>query len=1572
MKFWKILGYTLVALVLWGCSTDNTTDPLPTPTATIQGNVSSFVPVSGLSTQQLADIDVSVEGTSITTTTDAAGNFILDDVPVGNVMLLFASIDISASLTIENVEEGQIVTIDVQVSATVAVLASIERDTEDYSFDLNTTNFTLDDDDDDTDDNADDTVIATIAGAAAALADIDLDSLELTGDSGSLAPTNAVIVGGQLQAEFNVAALLDVVGDVAGQFEVTLSFQANNITVNVSVFISVEVSDNDDDDDSDDGDADDGDSDDADDGDSDDADDGDSDDGDSDDADDGDSDDADDGDSDHGDADDGDSDDADDGDADDGDADDGDSDDADDGDSDDGDSDDGDVVAPTPEVVGIVTDIDVGVNSFVIIIQTTNYTVQLAPGATTSQSDDGGLTSIGISAELFFQLLQTGVQVEVVGDITDNIIVASSVTLFVNDLVGDDGEPVEDDYDFHVQPDTWNTNYEGNTSSNVAFSITSDDDGAIDNLDEDSIRISIDGTAIPSETRQQGTNQLRALLTRAEAYALIDRPIPGQDYIVTISFTVTGGATVELVDVIDLVGPGQDDDDGDVNVVIDVDIDINNSDPDEGTITVPDDDGDDVDVHINDDTDIIVIDPITQETVSISIDVFFQVVAQGGISLDLDVLTTVEGSFALEIYFEFSIDNLPDDDGDDGDSDDSDDGDSDDSDDGDSDDFDAVDVDVDDVDEDDDSFSFIDSDGVSVDVAVGVNTEIIAVDPVTGESVTISTDVFFQLLLEGNVTLDLDLDSDGDNGDSDDNDDADDGDSDDADDADDGDSDDADDGDSDDADDGDSDDADDSDDGDSDDADDDVGIIIAIKIIVNIDLSLLPSETPDFALALEPTEWDLDWVDNTDETLTALISLDDMMDDGSDDADDGDSDDNDDIDLLDNIDTSTIMLSILDGTTAIMPTDVSLTDDGLEALFTQADAFGLLDDPMADDVVTVLVSFEYGDDNELIELQAEITVVEVPLPVFAATLEPSEWALDWLNSADDVVVTVIGDALADVDLDSFELSAILDGDIDDGDDGDSDDGDSDDNDVGDSDDDNFSDDFPAGVEAVEVNADDNSIQVLFPEAELFNLLTDPEADDTILALLTFDLLDDREIEILLDAFVVPAPDILLSEEVLETDESGTEATFDVVLASRPTAPVNITLNLVPAVGDDVEGELSADILEFDGSNWDIPVTVTVTGLDDEEDDGDITYQVVLESVSNDPGYDELVRELTVTNTDNEGVVDPAIVVSETDLVTSEDGTDASFNVTLATEPTAEVTVMLSFVSDDDEGTLSIMELTFNADTWDIPQTVDLTGEDDNEIDDDVDYVIELEAISNDPSYDELTATVNVRNEDNDSVGVTVDPLTLTTSEDGNTAEFTIALNSQPTFEVFIALTIGDDEEGDLSVSFLTFDANNWDVPQAVTVTGVDDADVDGDVEYDISLEVQSDDPLYNDFAADTVVVTNEDDDTAGITVDPLTLTTSEDGNTAEFTVVLNSEPSFEVIITLDLDDDGDEGSLSTTELIFDANNWDVPQAVTVIGVDDADVDGDVEYDISLEVQSDDPLYNAFDADDVIVTNTDDD
>ncbi|MHC4496544.1 MAG: hypothetical protein ACYSYM_12065, partial [Planctomycetota bacterium] len=71
----------------------------------------------------------------------------------------------------------------------------------------------------------------------------------------------------------------------------------------------------------------------------------------------------------------------------------------------------------------------------------------------------------------------------------------------------------------------------------------------------------------------------------------------------------------------------------------------------------------------------------------------------------------------------------------------------------------------------------------------------------------------------------------------------------------------------------------------------------------------------------------------------------------------------------------------------------------------------------------------------------------------------------------------------------------------------------------------------------------------------------------------------------------------------------------------------------------------------------------------------------------------------------------------------------------------------------------------------------------------------------------------------------------------------------------------------MAPSSLTFTAGDWSTAQTVTVTGVDDSVVDGDIGYTILLAAASSaDGTYNGLDPSDVSVTNVDDDTAGITV----------------------------------------------------------------------------------------------------------
>lgn len=98
---------------------------------------------------------------------------------------------------------------------------------------------------------------------------------------------------------------------------------------------------------------------------------------------------------------------------------------------------------------------------------------------------------------------------------------------------------------------------------------------------------------------------------------------------------------------------------------------------------------------------------------------------------------------------------------------------------------------------------------------------------------------------------------------------------------------------------------------------------------------------------------------------------------------------------------------------------------------------------------------------------------------------------------------------------------------------------------------------------------------------------------------------------------------------LMTSEDGTQAEFTVVLATQPIAPVTIPVKS----SDTTEGTVSPETLEFTPDNWSMPKTVTITGADDAEEDGDVAYTIILGPVvSDDENYASIdPDDVSVTN-----------------------------------------------------------------------------------------------------------------------------------------------------------------------------------------------------------------------------------------------------------------------------------------------------------------------------------------------------
>ena len=445
--------------------------------------------------------------------------------------------------------------------------------------------------------------------------------------------------------------------------------------------------------------------------------------------------------------------------------------------------------------------------------------------------------------------------------------------------------------------------------------------------------------------------------------------------------------------------------------------------------------------------------------------------------------------------------------------------------------------------------------------------------------------------------------------------------------------------------------------------------------------------------------------------------------------------------------------------------------------------------------------------------------------------------------------------------------------------------------------------------------------------------------------------------------------VVTPETGLMTSEAGMQASFTVRLTSQPSANVTVPV----ASSDAGEGMPDTSALVFTPDDWDTPQTVKVTGMPDGVADGNVAYAIDLgNAASDDLGYAGLdPDDVSLVNLDGDL---RGIVVAPLTIETSESGTQASFTVVLTAAPTAAVTIGVTS-SDPGEAAASTSQLVFTPGNWSTPQAVIVTGVDDGIVDGDQPYTIALAPAVGDAAYagldpDDVTGT----NHDNDAVGIAVSPTSLTTNEAGGAATFDVVLTSQPTANVTIPIASSDLTEGTVAPAMLVFTPASWNVPQTVTVTGVDDLVTDGNQTYTIVLSpAVSSDTTYAGIDPHDVTVVNIDDDIPGFVVTPTSgLVVTEFGDTDTFTIALTTRPLANVTVTL-TSSDLTEGTVQPAAVTFTPASWNVPQIVTVRGVNDNLADGNIVFTIITgAATSTDPNYAGLNPPDVQVTNIDND
>jgi hypothetical protein len=342
-------------------------------------------------------------------------------------------------------------------------------------------------------------------------------------------------------------------------------------------------------------------------------------------------------------------------------------------------------------------------------------------------------------------------------------------------------------------------------------------------------------------------------------------------------------------------------------------------------------------------------------------------------------------------------------------------------------------------------------------------------------------------------------------------------------------------------------------------------------------------------------------------------------------------------------------------------------------------------------------------------------------------------------------------------------------------------------------------------------------------------------------------------------------------------EGGATDSYTVVLNSQPTADVTLTLS-----GTQVT--TSPTSLVFTAVNWNEPQSVTVTAIDDAVAEGTHGGTVDTTGASADGNYQGIaVAQVSVNISDNDSA-NITLTQSAGSTDVTEGGATDTYSAVLTSQPTADVTLSFSGT----QVTTSPSTVVFTAVNWNVAQEVTVTAIDDAIAEGNHSGSISTAVSGDDTTYSALSvANIGVNISDNDIAGVTLVQSNGSTevTEGGATDSYTVQLSSEPTAEVILNLT---GTQVTISPSTLNFSSGNWDQPQTVTVTAIDDVIVEGPHSGSVSTTVVSSDGNYNGASVAAVSVAISDNDTAGLSISDASIVEGNAGTSQMvFTATLN-------------------------------------------------------------------------------------
>ena len=294
-----------------------------------------------------------------------------------------------------------------------------------------------------------------------------------------------------------------------------------------------------------------------------------------------------------------------------------------------------------------------------------------------------------------------------------------------------------------------------------------------------------------------------------------------------------------------------------------------------------------------------------------------------------------------------------------------------------------------------------------------------------------------------------------------------------------------------------------------------------------------------------------------------------------------------------------------------------------------------------------------------------------------------------------------------------------------------------------------------------------------------------------------------------DSSAGPAPGLAVSPTAITIEEGG-RGQLSVALKSRPSGAVLV--RVWRSTADHIA--VNKLRMRFTPENWSEPQTVRLRARQDEDAADETT---VFTFTASGGGYDDMTPVTAEVVVDDDEEISVAVSPSE---LTLDEGGAGQLSVALKSRPSGAVLVRV-WRSTADHIAVNKLRMRFTPENWSEPQTVRLRARQDEDA---ADETTVFTFTASGGGYGDMTpVTAEVLVDDDEEVSVAVGPDALTLDE-GGAGQLSVALKSRPSGAVLVRVWRSTADHIAVNKVRLRFTPENWSEPQTVRLRAREDED----------------------------------------------------------------------------------------------------------------------------------------------------